>query len=78
MLGNVTPDNAKYIKKSILPFASPEIYHQVDDLISLQSANLIEDRISMQFTPENVFVEKGKTFVTGKGEIDMYFVEDQC
>ncbi|NAX35474.1 hypothetical protein CAG54_11125 [Vibrio sp. V27_P1S3P104] len=67
MLGNITPKNSEYIKKSVLPFASPEIYHRVADLIALQLAELKQEEVTMSFTAERAFVEDGKTFVTGKG-----------
>lgn len=66
-LGNITPDNAKNIENTVLPFAAPEIYQHVDDLIALQLATVIEEEITMTFNPEQSFVEDGKTFVTGKG-----------
>ncbi|NOI31835.1 TraE/TraK family type IV conjugative transfer system protein [Vibrio coralliilyticus] len=68
-LGNITPSNAKYTEKSVLPFASPEIYHKVNDLIALELAGLVEERVTMTFTTEKSFVEDGKTFVTGKGRM---------
>ena len=67
MLGNITPASASYVKNSILPFASPEIYHRVNDLIANQIASLVEEEVTMHFTAERAFVEDGKTFVTGKG-----------
>lgn len=68
-LGNVTPDNAGFIDKAVLPFASPEIYQRINDLIALQTASLVEERVTMQFSAEKVFVEDGTTFVTGKGTL---------
>lgn len=68
-LGNITPDNAKFIEKSVLPFASAEIYHKVNDLIALELSGLVEERITMTFAPERSFVEDGTTFVTGKGRM---------
>lgn len=67
MLGNITPKTAGIIDRSILPFASPEIYHRVSDLIALQIASLVEEEVTMSFNAEKVFVEDGTTFVSGKG-----------
>lgn len=69
MLGNITPKNSEFIKASVLPFASPEIYHRVSDLISIQLAELEQEEVTMSFTAERAFVEDGKTFVTGKGSM---------
>lgn len=69
MLGNITPDSAGFVENSVLPFAAPEIYQRVNDLIALQTASLVEDEVTMSFNAEKVFVEDGITFVSGKGEM---------
>ncbi|EGR0468558.1 hypothetical protein FG064_16300 [Vibrio cholerae] len=68
-LGNITPENAKHIEKTVLPYASPMVYQKVDDLIALQLSELVREKVTMQFTPEKTFVENGTTFVTGKGRM---------
>lgn len=67
MLGNITPESAGKIDNNILPFASPDIYQRVNDLIALQTASLIEEKVAMSFFAESAFVEDGTTFVSGKG-----------
>lgn len=68
-LGNITPKNAKFKKDSVLSFASPEIYQDVQRIIDEQIQYLINDEISLSFTAELSQVEDGKTFVTGKGSM---------
>ncbi len=69
MLGNITPERASYVEKSVLPYAAPTIYQTVNDLIALQLSHLVEEEVTMTFDPEKTFVEDGKTFVTGKGRM---------
>lgn len=69
MLGNITPASASYVESAVAPFASPEIYHKVNDLIAYQIASLVEEEVTMKFSAERAFVEDGKTFVTGKGSM---------
>lgn len=69
LIGNITPDNAHYVDKAIMPFVAPEIYQDVKDALATQLGSLIEDEISMTFIPETFIFEDGIAFVTGKGSM---------
>lgn len=69
LLGNITPKNAEYISKSVLPFIDPVIYQQVQETLDVQIGNVINDQISIKFSPEKAKVENGKTFITGRATI---------
>lgn len=69
LLGNITPETADYVKDAVLPFISPEIYHDVKEALDIQIAGLIEDELTISFKPERAFFEDGTTFITGKGVI---------
>lgn len=68
-LGNITPATAKYTDASVMEYVSPAIYEDVKAAIHDQLEGIVKDRLTMQFFPENAFVEDGVTFVTGKGRI---------
>lgn len=66
-LGNITPDTAKYTDTVVMEYISPSIYGDVKQAIHTQLQGIVTDRLTMQFFPEEAFVEDGITFVTGKG-----------
>ena len=68
-MGNVSPQNAKFQSDTILSYANPSIYQEVKDIIDIEFEALRKERLSINFTPENVFTEHGKTFVSGMNEI---------
>mgnify|MGYP000383276981 CR=1 FL=1 len=69
VLGNITPDTAKYADAAVMEYISPSIYNDVKNAIATQTQDLVIDELTMDFFPERAFVESGKTFVTGKGRL---------
>lgn len=68
-LGNITPDTAKYTDTAVMEYISPTIYHEVKSAIATQVEKLVVDELTISFFPERAFVENGKTFITGKGNL---------
>lgn len=69
VLGNITPSNAKYVVDTVLPYVSPNLYHEVKEVMALQVASLKEDKIVMTFSAERAEFEDGVTYITGKGSM---------
>ncbi|MFA0393489.1 TraE/TraK family type IV conjugative transfer system protein [Vibrio sp. 10N.222.54.A1] len=69
VLGNITPSSSKYVVNTVLPYVSPELYHDVKEVMALQVASLQEDEIVMTFSAERAQFEDGITYITGKGSM---------
>ena len=69
VLGNITPATSKYVASQVLPYVSPELYHDVKEVMALQIASLEEDEIVMTFVGEQAIFEDGITYITGKGSM---------
>lgn len=69
VLGNITPSTSKYVVSQVLPYVSPELYHDVKEVMALQVSSLQEDEIVMTFTAERAQFEGGVTYITGKGSM---------
>lgn len=69
LLGNVNPKNAKFITSSVLSFIDPAIYQEVQNALDIQIGQVIQDEISVAFTPERSVYENGKTFITGRASV---------
>lgn len=66
MLGNITPDTAEFVKGAVMPFVAPDIYHKVSEAIDIQIGGLVEDKLTISFTPERALLEDGITYITGR------------
>lgn len=71
LLGNVTPQNLKFIRASLEPLLDPNVYQQFINVIELQTQQISVDHISMRFEPKVVQYEEENSliFVTGQGII---------
>jgi conjugal transfer pilus assembly protein TraE len=65
-LGNITPDTADFVKGAVMPFIAPNIYQEVSEAIDIQLAGLVEDELTIHFTPDQALFEDGVTFISGK------------
>jgi conjugal transfer pilus assembly protein TraE len=67
LLGNVAPNNVRFIKSALSPILSPAIYQEVNDALETQVQAIEEDQVSMRFEPKYVEYEPktGKIFVFG-------------
>ena len=67
LLGNVTPDNAEFVKKALGPLLDPGIYNDVMRALDRQIIEIKDNRITSRFSERSVVYEKetGKFFVTG-------------
>jgi conjugal transfer pilus assembly protein TraE len=67
LLGNVTPGNADFVKRSIAPVLAPSIYQDTMNALFQQVEQIKLDRVSTRLDPREVIYEPktGKVFVTG-------------
>jgi len=67
-LGNVTPQNADFVKSGVLPFVAPSIYQDVLAALNEQVMQIQLDRVAISFSPREVIwePETGKVFVPGQ------------
>lgn len=68
LIGNVTPGRLTFIKSSIEPFLSPEIYQQVMQRLELEADHIKRDQIALAFTAQQVFYDKKKNRVIVGGQ----------
>jgi len=68
LMGNISPGNSKFIKKTIEPFLGASIYREAMSAISDQLADIDLERVTLAFNPRMVSYEKetDKVFITGK------------
>jgi len=67
LLGNVTPGNADFVKRSIAPVLAPSIYQDTMNALFQQVEQIKLDRVSTRLDPREVIYEPktGKVFITG-------------
>jgi conjugal transfer pilus assembly protein TraE len=67
LLGNVTPQNADFIKQVISPLLAAEIYRSVIDAMEEQIKDIKLDHVTTSFKPQHVLYEpeSRKCFVSG-------------
>lgn len=67
LIGNVTPNTADFVEKTLAPSLSSSIYATVMKIVVAQVEDIKRDRVSLIFTPHEVTSEpaSGKIFVTG-------------
>lgn len=72
VLGNVTPANAAFVRRSVEPFLCPGIFHEIVNLIERESMQMQQDRVSTRFNAQRVLheVATGKVFVHGQHVVD--------
>ena len=72
-LGNVTPDNAPFIRPRLQPLLAPEIYRDAVAVIEEQVRQIREDRVVLAFRPQRVRTvmtgRTGRVFVTGQSTV---------
>ena len=73
LLGNVTPDNATFIRPRLQPLLSPEIYRDAVGVIEEQVRQIREDRVVLAFRPQRVRTtmrgRTGRVYVTGQATV---------
>ena len=73
LLGNVTPDNAEFIRPRLQPLLSPEIYRDAVGVIEEQVRQIREDRVVLAFRPQRVRTvmtgDAGRVYVTGQSTV---------
>ena len=75
LLGNVTPTNAPFLRRTLEPLLSPSLRRAVAGILDDQVEALQRDRVSVRFAPELVQYEadsdrvrvSGKQVITGPG-----------
>lgn len=71
LLGNVSPDSAKFIRDRVGPLLSPKIYTEVMAVIEEQSLHIENDKVVVRFEPRFVLfeAETGHVYVNGNSYI---------
>lgn len=71
-MGNINPGNASFIEEGLQKQFSPKLYEEVRSEIMDQAERMRQTGKSLRFYPDSIVFEKqsGKTFVTGKQEIE--------
>lgn len=75
LLGNVTPTNATFLRRTLEPLLSPSLRRAIAGILDDQVEALKRDRVSVRFAPELVQYEadsdrvrvSGKQVITGPG-----------
>ncbi len=67
-LGNLTPYNAKFVEKQILPYVKASQYQEVKSAIESEAASELSDNVVTTFTPHSLVwqPQSGTVFVTGQ------------
>jgi len=67
-LGNLTPYNAKFVQKEILPYVSASAYQSVKAGIASEAAAELSNQVVTTFTPHSLIwqPQTGTVFVTGQ------------
>ena len=71
LIGNVSPENADFIKATLSPLLSTSIYQNVMNILDDQALSIKKDRVTLLYRVHEVVSEPttGKTFVTGQSVI---------
>ena len=69
LLGNITPANSDYVKESVMAFIAPDIYQSVQEAMSTQLSDIVEDEITISFIPQTTIYEDDIVFITGQGNM---------
>ncbi|MFZ6765064.1 TraE/TraK family type IV conjugative transfer system protein [Pseudoroseomonas sp. WGS1072] len=72
VLGNVTPGNTDFVRRSVEGLLCPDIYHEVVTAIERESLQMRQDRVSTRFEARRVLHERstGRTFVQGQQVVE--------
>lgn len=68
LVGNITPSNADFVKKSLGDLLSPAAYRTIERSLSDQVEDIKRDSLTVSFEPRQIQVEgpTNKIFVTGE------------
>lgn len=71
LVGNISPNNLRFVQDSLDPMISPKVYRQITDILNMQAEQIIADHISITFEPKTVTYEEvtGLVFVTGQTQV---------
>jgi conjugal transfer pilus assembly protein TraE len=64
-LGNVTPDNARFVRETLAGMLASSVHPQAMQPIEQEILNLTKDRVSTSFEPTDVRFENGDWIVGG-------------
>ncbi|KAA0574604.1 hypothetical protein FZ983_27270 [Azospirillum sp. B21] len=72
LLGNITPENADFVKSAIGPFLDPSIYNDVMREVERQVNDFKVEHVAQSFKPKKLFTEAatGKVFAFGAGILE--------
>ncbi|NEV60331.1 TraE/TraK family type IV conjugative transfer system protein [Thiorhodococcus minor] len=68
LLGNVTPSNAPYLRKTLEPLLSPALRRAIADALDAQVEALRRDQVSVRFEPKRIHYDaaRDRVLISGK------------
>ncbi len=63
LIGNVSPNNVRFVRYALEPLLSTEVYQQFVNVIEVQTQAIRLDHISMHFEPKSITYEEATNLV---------------